>query len=224
MGRFHAKALRDLGYFVTTVDPHAPADLKRVPDLEGYDVAAIATPPALLGFYGVHCADAGLKTLIEKPVAPSLRQVELIESAVIEAGAYDNVCVGFVERFNPKVRELRENLPLIGQAEFASFDRWGDRPNEDALVDLRIHDIDLAHFLGLQCTLDYRTWAGAPRKKRVVRVSGTFGQVNADLMDHDTSPLHALWHAFLSGAPVARLEDAIRAHRALQAPYAEAMA
>jgi predicted dehydrogenase len=218
MGRFHAKALRDLGYFVTTVDPHATADMKRVPSLKGYEVAAIATPPALLGFYGVDCANAGLKTLIEKPVAPSLRQVEAIDAAI---SADADVCVGFVERFNPVVRRLKEDLPRMGEIWVAKFRRSG-RPSDDPIVDIRIHDVDLVHFLGLQCHVNFVTLAEGPKERRI-NIRTADGTVTCNLMGHNTSPLHALWHAFLSGQDVPRIEDALRAHRALGTP-AEALA
>lgn len=221
MGHFHAKALRDLGYFVTTVDPYMPADLPGLPsDLGGYDVAAVATPPDLLGFYGVACADAGLKTLIEKPLAPSLLEARAIAEAQTP---YWDVCIGFIERYNPQVRALKERLPLVGKPHTASFVRWNDRPTNDLKIDLRIHDVDLAHFLGLECKIGYLTAANAQIKMRLITITGDAGEEIADLMDHDTSPLHALWHAFLTGQDVPRIEDAIRAHEAL-VPCAEAMA
>jgi hypothetical protein len=38
-----------------------------------------------------------------------------------------------------------------------------------------------------------------------------------DLMDHQQSPLHALWHTFLSGGEVPRPVDALRVLEALEA-------
>lgn len=211
MGRFHAKALRDLGCQVTTVDPNAPADMPTMPPLYRYHAAAIATPPELLGFYGIACADAGLKTLIEKPLAPTLGEAEGLAHVL---GGMD-VCVGFIERFNPQLQALKRNLPRVGRPLKASFHRWNDRTSTDPITDLRIHDTDLVNYLGLSCPIRFDTRADAPTKRRFITVVGADGTVTADLMDHDQSPLHAMWHAFLTGSPVPRPADAVEAHRAL---------
>jgi predicted dehydrogenase len=220
MGRFHARVLRDLGYTVTTVDPIAQADLAELPrDLGTYDVAAIATPPELLGLYGIACADAGLRTLIEKPFARSLDEAETTAGHQTD---WWRACVGFIERFNPQVRRLRERLPAIGRPVQATFTRWSDRPSCDLLTDLRIHDVDLAHWLALDCPIAYDTRASTT-KRRTIAVHGTRGKITVDLMAHTQSPLHVLWHAFLTGQQVPTLEDAVRAHRALHVD-AEAIA
>ena len=215
MGRFHARALRDLGFDVDTVDPHAPATHRAVPDLAPYTAAAVATPVEHLALHGLACARAGLRTLIEKPAGTNLEEVELL------ARLLDGmpVCVGFIERFNPRVRRLKDRLAVIGRPMLATFTRWNERPSNDPLVDLRIHDVDLAHHLGLECEVVFDTRADAPMKRRLITVAGTRGSLTADLMDHDTSPLHALWHNFLGGGePTPDLWDAVAAHRALREP------
>lgn len=212
MGRFHAHALRDLGYTVETVDPHAPADHRTLPELHTYDVAAIATPVDHLAQYGIECAAAGLRTLIEKPFASTLHAAEGLAYTLDSL----DVCVGFIERFNPQVKTLEQKLHTIGQPQYASFTRWNTRPSPDLLTDLRIHDVDLANHLGLSCPIHYDTRADAPIRRRYITVAGANGQATADLMDHTVSPLHALWHAYLSGLPVPGPADAVQAHRALR--------
>jgi len=211
MGHFHARALRDLGYDVTTVDPYALADLDALPCLGAYSVAAVATPPVLLPEFGWACASAGLRTLIEKPFAQTVEEAGGL--AVVLEGM--ETCVGFIERFNPQTRKLREHLPRIGRPIRATFHRWNDRPTTDLLTDLRIHDVDLANYLDLRCPIVFDTRADAPVKRRSITLVGDAGSVAVDLMDHDTSPLHALWHAFLSGKPVPGPQDAVAALVAL---------
>jgi predicted dehydrogenase len=211
MGRFHARTLRDLGYDVTTVDPYVPADLAGLPSLGAYSMAAVATPPSHLPGIGLECATAGLRTLVEKPFAPTLQEAEQLADHLDGM----EIAVGFIERFNPQVRKLRENLPRIGRPIHATFHRWNDRPTTDLLTDLRIHDIDLANYLELSCPIVFDTRADAPVKRRSITVVGDCGSVTVDLMDHTTSPLHCLWHRFLSGQPVPGPADAVAAHRVL---------
>jgi hypothetical protein len=213
MGGFHAKALADLGYTITTVDPdpRRGATHRTVPRRR-YDVAAIAAPPATLPALAGQVAPHATRLLVEKPVALTLQQAEGLAR---DLGG-KNVCAGFIERFNPRARELRRRLPIIGRPVNAHFVRWSDRPTWNTDVDLRIHDVDLAHWLELDCPVTYDTRA-ADRKRRIVTISGTHGTLTADLMAHSLSPLHALWHAFLTGQDVPTLDDAVHAHRALTA-------
>lgn len=219
MGTFHRRALRDLGYVVDAVDPrpevHADyASTREAMMQRKYDVAAIAVPADQL----VACAFelAGTKMLVEKPFAETPEAAAML-GAYLTARA--PVCVGYVERFNPVVRELHERLrwPHVRAVRFT---RHSDRPSRDPVSDLLTHDVDLARYLlanqwgeravGL-CAFDAR--ASQPTKRRTIEadvaVPALHGGGNGsmvdetwtvDLMDHDTSPLHAMWHAFLTDA------------------------
>lgn len=220
MGRLHAKVLRDLGYTVTTVDPDPAtgADHPTIAQasLEKHllDVAAIATPAELLVESAFQLG--GTPMLVEKPFATSHREGLMLAAYLKNAGA--PVCVGLIERFNPKVRVLKR-----GSFKSAHFTRWNDRPSPDVTLDLLTHDIDLMHHLGLdlsRTTFDVKA-AQPERVRRIDLVTFDDEQITVDLMDHDQSPLHALWHAFLSGKPVPTPRDALRA--AELAPYAAAL-
>ncbi len=215
MGTFHARVLRDLGLDVTTVDPDPAvgADCTTVPAHRNFDAVCIATPIDHLVTEAERWAGHHGWLLIEKPSAPSLLEAKRL-AAILHG---QRVCVGYVERFNPRVRRLRELLADSPPPRTARFTRWNDRPSPDVAVDLASHDIDLRRFLGLdapQCSVTFDSRASMPVKRREIQVyAGHRGNyLTVDLMAHDTSPLHAQWHAFLANRPTygyATLDDAV---------------
>ncbi len=211
MGTFHARVLRDLGLDVTTVDPDPAvgADCTTVPAHRNFDAVCIATPIDHLVTEAERWAGHHGWLLIEKPAAPSLLEAKRL-AAILHG---QRVCVGYVERFNPRVRRLRELLADSPPPRTARFTRWNDRPSFDVALDLGSHDIDLARFLGLTCPVAFDQRAAAPVRRRAIEVRVDNGRaLTVDLMAHDTSPLHAQWHAFLANRPTygyATLEDAV---------------
>ena len=215
MGRFHAKVLADLGYEVFTVDPAVvEADYATIAEAklaQDYDVAAIATPANMLVTSAFQMA--GTPMLVEKPFATSLQDAEMLAAYLNGAGA--PVCVGFVERFNPKVRWLKQERLNHGRVQRATFTRYSDRPS-DSPLDLLSHDVDLARYLGLgSLVAEYDHRHDQPEKVRQIEVEFSDQTVWVDLMDHNLSPLHALWHAFLSGKDYPKPEDAVAVFRTL---------
>lgn len=215
MGRIHARALRDLGYDVETVDPapDAEADHLEIPADGLYAAGAVAVPIPMLATVARQVAPHVNRLLIEKPMAASY------DEALSLAADLDKrpVCVGFVERFNPQVRRLQEQLRTIGDPVCSLFTRWNDRETPDVDLDLRIHDLDLSAYLGLGVAECVFSTGYHPHhaRHRGITVQGTNGLVGVNLMDHDTSPVHAMWHAFLTGRQVPTVWDAVNAHRAL---------
>jgi predicted dehydrogenase len=198
MGRFHRKVLMDLGYDVVTVDPDPAtgADYLSVPAGRRPEVVCVAVPIAQLAEVAAEFT-AARHLLIEKPMAPSLG--EAIELADRLAGQH--VAVGYVERFNPTVRALQRALADAPPPIVARFRRWSDRPSPDRALDLMSHDVDLAAFLRLRCPTEFDAADDRPVRVRDIMVRTSGRTVRADLTAHDTSPLHAQWHAFLSGRP-----------------------
>src|SRR5207249_10213829 len=90
--------------------------------------------------------ESGIDVLIEKPLAPSLTEVdELIQVA----NAHDRIAqVGHLERFNPAVRAT---LPLITQPMFFEVHRLSvftpRSLDVDVVLDLMIHDLDVVSSL-----------------------------------------------------------------------------
>lgn len=214
MGRIHARVLTDLGFDVTTADPsvEAGADVLTVEEWR-WDAAAVATPVQHLVPYAIGLLRAGTPTLVEKPVSVAVADVERLSAC--QRLSQTPCAVGFVERFNPRVIDLKRHLEQHLQPGGVVFTRFNDRPSFNVALDLALHDIDLAHHLGFDpraCI--FRTRAGTDRRVRRIDLSG-YGAV--DLMDHQSSPLHGLWRAFLAGGDYPTLVDAIAAHEALAA-------
>jgi len=217
MGRFHAKVLRDLGYEVVTVDPNpvAGADYATTRDIPGgltrFDAAAVATPPGALVPTAYHLAGIR-KVLVEKPYAYSSEVAVLITKHMRDAGS--DVCVGLTERFNPQARALKRRA--VTGARTVKFTRWNDRPSFDVDLDLKLHDVDLALWLGVNSVAEFDTRADSRERVRAIEVTKFDGTTQrVDLMAHDLSPLHALWHAFLTDGEYPTPEDVIHAHRFL---------
>jgi UDP-N-acetylglucosamine 3-dehydrogenase len=163
MGRHHARIIRELdGAELVAVadamgDPHGVAGntpmFKSVDGLidAGIDAAVVAVPTRFHEEVGLKLAQAGVHTLIEKPVAHSLdaaeRLVEAFESNNLTAA------VGHVERFNPALIALRERIAEgeLGEVYQIQTRRQGPFPARIADVgvvkDLGSHDIDLTAWL-----------------------------------------------------------------------------
>ncbi|MGY6499249.1 MAG: Gfo/Idh/MocA family oxidoreductase [Microcella sp.] len=159
MGRHHARALRELdGVDLVAIadpggDPHGVAgELPILPDIDalidaGIDIAVVAVPTAFHEAAALRLAEAGVHTLVEKPIADTVeagqRMVEAFESAGL-VGA-----VGHIERFNPALQELRRRLAAgeLGEVYQIATRRQGPFPSRIADVgvakDLASHDVDL---------------------------------------------------------------------------------
>jgi predicted dehydrogenase len=206
MGRFHKTVLEDLGYTVTTVDPAGHADHDTV-KYWTWDAAAVATPVHELAPITRRLLLADTPTLVEKPVAMTVTEVKRLRITQLQAGT--PCAVGFVERFNPTITDLKDNL---GSGTSATFTRINDRPSWNTRLDLQLHDVDLALYLGLDpaaCT--FHTQADANMKVRRIDTP----EHSVDLTAHTRSPLHHLWRAFMRGDDHPTLTDAVNAHQAL---------
>ena len=163
MGRHHARVLRELpGVDLVAVadaygDPHGVAGglkvLSSVEELiaEGLDMAVAAVPTGMHEEVGLALAEAGIHTLVEKPIAASAeagqRLVDAFEAKNL-VGA-----VGHIERFNPALQSLRKRIEAgeLGDVYQIATRRQGPFPSRIADVgvvkDLGTHDIDLTAWL-----------------------------------------------------------------------------
>lgn len=160
MGRHHARVLREVdGVELVAIadpggDPHGVAgDLEILPDIEslisaGIDIAVVAVPTAFHEEAALKLADAGVHTLVEKPIAHTVGAGTRMVEAFRERGLVG--AVGHIERFNPALQELRRRLEAgdIGEVYQIATRRQGPFPARIADVgvgkDLGSHDIDLA--------------------------------------------------------------------------------
>jgi UDP-N-acetylglucosamine 3-dehydrogenase len=158
MGQNHIRVLKSMTDIELSAicDPVADTfpGIKRYPSInslfksEKIDAAIIATPTSTHEKLALACASKGIHILIEKPVAASLVQAQRIAKAVNKAGIH--AAVGHVERFNPAVRSLRDELKGKKILSVTAM-RIGHIPPRKAdtgvLLDLAVHDIDLISFI-----------------------------------------------------------------------------
>lgn len=156
IGRHHARILRTLDGvdLVGAADPYGdryraadgypvvadPAALIRL----GLDYAILAAPTPLHEPLACTLAEAGLPTLIEKPLAADPAAAHRIAETFRAAGV--PAAVGYVERFNPALIALLEAGEL-GDVFCVSTRRTGPfpvRPTDVGVIhDLATHDLDL---------------------------------------------------------------------------------
>lgn len=170
MGRNHARVLREVdGIDLVAIadpggDPHGVAgDLEVLPDIEalievGVDIAVVAVPTRFHEDAALKLADAGIHTLVEKPIAHSVAAGRRMADAFAAKGLIG--AVGHVERFNPALQEMRRRLENgeIGDVYQIATRRQSTFPARIADVgvakDLASHDIDLTSWVAQS---DYST-------------------------------------------------------------------
>ncbi|TDP80070.1 putative dehydrogenase [Brachybacterium sp. AG952] len=159
MGRHHARNLRALeGVELVAVadaqgDPHGAAPgLEVLPDVDaliaaGIDYAVVAVPTQFHRDVALSLAGAGVHTLVEKPLAFDIGEAEEITAAYEKAGLVG--AVGYIERYNPALQEMRRRIAdgQLGEIYQIVTRRQGGFPARIADVgvvkDLATHDLDL---------------------------------------------------------------------------------
>ncbi|MFB3854276.1 MAG: Gfo/Idh/MocA family protein [Vicinamibacterales bacterium] len=110
--------------------------------LEGVDAAVVAVPTEAHAEVAVPLLERGVSVLVEKPLAGSLAEADLIIGAAARSGA--TLAVGHTERHNPAVRSARL---LIDRPRFIEAHRLGTFPERsldiDVVFDVMIHDLDV---------------------------------------------------------------------------------
>lgn len=159
MGRNHYRILKTLSRDVNIValcdvvkngeyDEPFYTDVETMLDAVKPDAAIIVVPTFLHKEVALQCIERGVHIFIEKPAASTIDDAKLIAKAVSEAGLKS--CVGHVERFNPVVQALKNELK--GKEIYTmAITRVGPFPPRIAdvgvLTDLSVHDIDLMRFI-----------------------------------------------------------------------------
>ena len=107
------------------------------------DAACIAVPTELHERVARDCLEAGVHVLIEKPLARTLAEADALLAAARAKGLV--LQVGHLQRFNPAFRALAAQP---GRALFIDIERLapfkGRGTDVDVILDLMIHDLDLA--------------------------------------------------------------------------------
>lgn len=159
MGRHHARNLASLeGVELVAAadpggDPHgAVPELEVLPDAAsliaaGIDYAVVAVPTQFHRDVALAFAEAGVHTLVEKPLAFDIGEAEEITAAFETASLVG--AVGYVERYNPALQEMRTRIAdgQLGEIFQIVTRRQGGFPARIADVgvvkDLATHDLDL---------------------------------------------------------------------------------
>ena len=110
--------------------------------LSRVDAVTIAAPTVSHLELAVPFLEAGIATLVEKPIASSVEDADRLIDTAERGRAL--LATGHTERFNPAVAAA---LPLISEPRFIEIHRLGTFPERsldiDVIFDLMIHDLDL---------------------------------------------------------------------------------
>jgi len=113
--------------------------------LTNVDAVTLATPTQSHFELAMRCLAQGVHVLIEKPITETLEQAETLAKAA-EASRLV-VQIGHIERFNPTYIELKhvlEGMTLLAVNLRRLSPYEGSNTDVDVVLDLMIHDIDLA--------------------------------------------------------------------------------
>lgn len=156
VGRHHARILSelagvDLAWIVdidhrraqegaAAVGARAAFDVREI--VGKVDAVSVAVPTQAHLEVALPFLEGGAGVLVEKPVAPSLVDVDRMIAAAAASGA--TFGVGHTERFNPAVAAA---IPLIAAPKFIEVHRLGAFPERsldiDVVFDVMIHDLDI---------------------------------------------------------------------------------
>ncbi len=87
----------------------------------------------------------GLHVLVEKPIASTPKEGRDLAARAEQAGVV--LTVGHIERFNPAIRELMRDTTKPIHLELQRVGPFTPRVADNVVVDLMIHDLDLARAL-----------------------------------------------------------------------------
>lgn len=164
-GKNHVRVLNELHCLAAVCDMnkeraesfsknfHVPAyaSLEEMLKAEKLDGVTICTPASTHFSMASKALAAGIHTFVEKPMTTTLSDGK----ALIEAAKNANriLTVGFIERFNPPITELKEMISeqKMGELillEFRRENRRGENISDVGIVkDASVHDIDTACWL-----------------------------------------------------------------------------
>ena len=163
MGRHHARVIRETEGMdlVAIADPGGDKfgvtkDLELLPDVEsliaaGIDTALVAVPTIYHEEIALKLADAGVHTMVEKPIAHDVAAGRRVADAFASPDLVG--AVGYVERCNPAIIALKQKLDegILGDIYQIQTRRQGPFPSRIADVgvvkDLATHDVDLASYI-----------------------------------------------------------------------------
>ncbi|MDA4125277.1 MAG: Gfo/Idh/MocA family oxidoreductase [Thaumarchaeota archaeon] len=132
---------------------HVPAynSLGEMLKKEKLDAVTICTPASTHFAMASQTLAAGLHTFVEKPMTTTTKDGESLIEAAKKANR--SLTVGFIERFNPPITELKKSISTgkMGELillEFHRENKRGENIGDVGIVkDASVHDIDTARWL-----------------------------------------------------------------------------
>lgn len=112
------------------------------------DAVVICTPTSTHASYIKKASEHITNIFVEKPMTATLEEAKEI-LAIVKA-RHINLQVGFIERFNPTVQQLKNILDASGKVisiDFTRTNKLSRITDVDVISDLMVHDIDLALYL-----------------------------------------------------------------------------
>ena len=135
----------------TKYDVPSYSNLDEFLKISGLDAVTVCTPTHTHLNVGLRALEAGMDLLVEKPMTGQIGAAEKLIGRAEKAGS--KLLVGFIERFNPGVRQVKEMLErkMVGNVIIATgrrVARWPTRIGDVGVVkDTAIHDIDVMRYL-----------------------------------------------------------------------------
>jgi predicted dehydrogenase len=124
--------------------------------LKRVQAVTVAVPTPAHADVGIRALEAGVPVLVEKPLAGSLEDADLLIETAERTGL--QLQVGHIERFNRAIRAAQQHFGEIRYFESNRLAPFQPRGTDVAVVlDLMIHDLDLVlHLTGGSEVLDVR--------------------------------------------------------------------
>jgi predicted dehydrogenase len=114
--------------------------------LDKTDAVSIVTPTETHAEIACAFLEKGIHVLVEKPIARTLEEADLMIKAAEKSGA--RIMVGHLERYNPAMVALR---PHVTKPLYFEIHRVSPFPNRsldvDVVLDVMIHDLDAIQWL-----------------------------------------------------------------------------
>lgn len=162
--------------------PRTTTDWWKLAEAEDVDAVVIATPNVLHAEQAIACLRAGKHVLVEKPMAMSVAEADVMITAARDSGR--SLMVGHCWRFHPAVIAVRDQIAsgelgeVVKTRGYGIHKEWGPSgwftkralAGGGALIDMGVHAIDTVRFL-----------LGDPEPTRVCAAIGTrYGAYDVD--------------------------------------------
>jgi UDP-N-acetylglucosamine 3-dehydrogenase len=139
------------------------------------DLAIVAVPTYAHASIVMPLLKSGIPCLLEKPIASTEMEAEEIVNEASKSRT--TLCIGHVERFNPQIIRLKNELKetsVINSFSTKRLNKVTPRGNDlDEILDLMIHDIDLMRFLKLGKVSEINSVSHTNTTTRIKLESGT---------------------------------------------------